>query len=139
MNDRLLSLTGDIVAAHVSNNSVAVSDVPNLIRSVYGTMQHIVEPLVTDAKTISEQPKVSIRASVKPDAITCMLCGKKQKMLKRHLTTAHGLSPESYRNMFGLLPEYPMTAPNYSEERRQLAKSIGLGTTGHRRGTKIAA
>lgn len=124
--DTLLTLTADIVAAHVSNNSVAVNDLPNLIQNVHQALSEI-----TSSKSASEEkpePKVSIRSSIKPDAITCLECGKKQKMLKRHLMTNHGMTPPEYRQKWGLSSDYPMVAPNYAEQRRTLAKSIGLGT-----------
>ncbi len=124
--DMLLTLTADIVAAHVSNNSVAVSDLPTLIQNVHQGLSEI-----ANAGTASEEkqePKVSIRSSVKPDYVTCLECGKKQKMLKRHLMTNHELTPAEYRQKWGLSSDYPMVAPNYAEQRRTLAKSIGLGT-----------
>ena len=124
--DTLLTLTADIVAAHVSNNSVAVNDLPNLIQNVHQALTGI-----SSAGTTSEakpEPKVSIRSSVKPDFISCLECGKKQKMLKRHLMTNHEMTPVDYRQKWGLSSDYPMVAPNYAEQRRTLAKSIGLGT-----------
>jgi predicted transcriptional regulator len=124
--DTLLTLTADIVAAHVSNNSVAVNDIPNLIQNVHAALTGI-----SGASAAPEQkpePKVSIRSSVKPEAIACLECGKKQKMLKRHLMTNHQMTPADYRQKWGLSPDYPMVAPNYAEQRRKLAKSIGLGT-----------
>ena len=124
--DTLLTLTADIVAAHVSNNSVAVNDLPNLIQNVHQALSEISASRSTAEE--KPEPKVSIRASVKPDSITCLECGKKQKMLKRHLMTNHGMTPADYRQKWGLSAEYPMVAPNYAEQRRTLAKSIGLGT-----------
>ena len=124
--DTLLTLTADIVAAHVSNNSVAVNDLPNLIQNVHQALAGISTTSVgTEEKP---EPKVSIRASVKPDFISCLECGKKQKMLKRHLMTNHEMTPADYRQKWGLSSDYPMVAPNYAEQRRTLAKSIGLGT-----------
>ena len=133
--DTLLTLTADIVAAHVSNNSVAVNDLPNLIQNVHQALRGI----STTAPSAEEkpQPAVSVRSSVKPEHITCLECGQKQKMLKRHLATAHGQTPAEYRQRFGLAADYPMVAPNYAEQRRKLAKSIGLGTKRKRgRGSK---
>ena len=124
--DTLLTLTADIVAAHVSNNSVAVNDLPNLIQNVHQALAGI-----SGSRSAAEprpEPKVSIRASIKPDYIVCLEDGKKQKMLKRHLMTNHGLTPNQYREKWGLSADYPMVAPNYAEQRRKLAKSIGLGT-----------
>lgn len=124
--DTLLTLTADIVAAHVSNNSVAVNDLPNLIQNVHSALSGISgSRLAPEAKP---EPKVSVRASIKPDYIVCLEDGKKQKMLKRHLMTNHGMTPDEYRQKWGLAADYPMVAPNYAEQRRTLAKSIGLGT-----------
>jgi predicted transcriptional regulator len=124
--DTLLTLTADIVAAHVSNNSVAVNDLPNLIQNVHAALTDISGSRA--APEARPEPKVSIRASVKPDYIVCLEDGKKQKMLKRHLMTNHGMTPDEYRQKWGLAADYPMVAPNYAEQRRTLAKSIGLGT-----------
>jgi predicted transcriptional regulator len=124
--DTLLTLTADIVAAHVSNNSVAVNDLPNLIQNVHAALTGISGS--TAAPEPKAEPKVSIRSSIKPDAIACLECGKKQKMLKRHLMTNHEMTPVDYRGKWGLSADYPMVAPNYAEQRRTLAKSIGLGT-----------
>jgi predicted transcriptional regulator len=124
--DTLLTLTADIVAAHVSNNSVAVNDLPNLIQNVHQALSGISGSSSGPEEKL--EPKVSIRSSVKPDFISCLECGKKQKMLKRHLMTNHELTPGDYRQKWGLTADYPMVAPNYAEQRRSLAKSIGLGT-----------
>jgi predicted transcriptional regulator len=124
--DTLLTLTADIVAAHVSNNSVAVNDLPNLIQNVHGALMGISSN--SSAPEARPEPKVSIRSSIKPDYIVCLEDGKKQKMLKRHLMTNHGMTPDEYRQKWGLAADYPMVAPNYAEQRRTLAKSIGLGT-----------
>ena len=124
--DMLLTLTADIVAAHVSNNSVAVNDLPNLIQNVHAALSTISG--TSAAPEPKPEPKVSIRASVKPDYIVCLEDGKKLKMLKRHLATHYQMTPEQYRQKWGLSADYPMVAPNYAEQRRTLAKSIGLGT-----------
>ena len=124
--DTLLTLTADIVAAHVSNNSVAVNDLPNLIQNVHQALRVI--SATSAAPEAKPEPKVSIRSSVKPDFIVCLEDGKKLKMLKRHLMTHYGMTPEQYRQKWGLSADYPMVAPNYAEQRRPLAKSIGLGT-----------
>ena len=126
MQDNLLTLTADIVAAHVSNNSVAVNDLPTLIQNVHQALTGISTTSVGSEE--KPEPKVSIRSSVKPDFISCLECGKKQKMLKRHLMTNHEMTPVDYRQKWGLSSDYPMVAPNYAEQRRTLAKSIGLGT-----------
>ena len=124
--DTLLTLTADIVAAHVSNNSVAVNDLPNLIENVHRALRGI--STTSAAPEAKPEPKVSIRSSVKPDYIVCLEDGKKLKMLKRHLMTHYSMTPEQYRAKWGLSADYPMVAPNYAEQRRTLAKSIGLGT-----------
>jgi predicted transcriptional regulator len=125
-DDTLLTLTADIVAAHVSNNSVAVNDLPNLIQNVHAALSGISSN--RSSQEAKPEPKVPIRSSVKPDFIVCLEDGKKQKMLKRHLMTNHNMTPDEYRQKWGLSPDYPMVAPNYAEQRRTLAKSIGLGT-----------
>jgi predicted transcriptional regulator len=133
--DTLLTLTADIVAAHVSNNSVAVNDLPQLIQNVHSALTGISGSRA--APEARPEPKVSIRASIKPDYIVCLEDGKKQKTLKRHLMTNHGMTPDEYRQKWGLAADYPMVAPNYAEQRRTLAKSIGLGTKRRRpRGRK---
>lgn len=125
-NTQLIELTADIVAAHVSNNSVAVGDIPNLVQRVHGALAGLSQP-AAEPEPERKVPVVSVRASIKPDYIVCMECGKKQRTLKRHLQTAHGMTPDQYRADYGLPREYPMTAPSYSEHRRTMAKSIGLG------------
>jgi predicted transcriptional regulator len=125
-DDTLLTLTADIVAAHVSNNSVAVNDLPNLIQNVHGALSAIAG--TTSAAEPKPEPKVSIRASIKPDYIVCLEDGKRLKMLKRHLMTHYNMTPDQYRQKWGLSADYPMVAPNYAEQRRTLAKAIGLGT-----------
>jgi predicted transcriptional regulator len=133
--DMLLTLTADIVAAHVSNNSVAVNDLPNLIQNVHSALSAITQ--AASAPEPRAEPKVSIRSSIKPDYIVCLEDGKKLKMLKRHLMTHYNLTPDQYRQKWGLSADYPMVAPNYAEQRRVLAKSIGLGTKRKRtRGSK---
>jgi predicted transcriptional regulator len=124
-DDTLITLTADIVAAHVSNNSVAVSDMPMLIGNIHQALAGLggSAPALEPAPT----PAVSVRASVRPDYIVCLEDGKKLKMLKRHLSTDHGLTPADYRAKWGLSADYPMVAPNYAETRRALALKIGLG------------
>lgn len=123
--EAIISLAADIVSAHVGNNSVAVNDLPKLIQSVYQALADTGAP----AHLIDERPEpaVSVRASVKPDAVTCLECGFKGKMLKRHLLTEHGLSPQEYRERWGLSATHALVAPEYAAKRAQLAKSIGLG------------
>jgi len=123
----LLALTSDIVSSHVANNSVAVSDVPQLIQNVFATLASLGAP--QKPVEVRQEPAVPIRQSIRPDYIVCLEDGKKLKMLKRHLMTSFGMTPDEYRAKWGLPADYPMVAPNYAESRRQLAKSIGLGTS----------
>ena len=131
--EALVSLTADIVSAHVSNNSVAVNDLPTLIENVHNALAGLGK--VEEAPAVKQEPAVSIRSSIKPDFVVCLEDGLKMKMLKRHLMTDHGLTPDQYRQKWGLGPDYPMVAPNYAEQRRALAKKIGLGTK-RRRGPR---
>jgi predicted transcriptional regulator len=125
VKETLITLTSDIVAAHVSNNNVNVEDLPSLITNVYGALAGLGgTPVVEEEKP---EPAVSVRASVKPDYIVCLEDGKKLKMLKRHLMTHYNMTPEEYRARWNLPADYPMVAPNYAEKRRELAKKIGLG------------
>jgi predicted transcriptional regulator len=126
----LLALTTEIVAAHVSNNTVGVADLPQLINQVYQSLTNIGK---TPAPTTERpQPAVPIKKSIHPDYLICLEDGKKLKMLKRHLKTSYNLSPEQYRERWGLAPDYPLVAPNYAKQRSKLAKDIGLGTRGRR-------
>jgi predicted transcriptional regulator len=122
----LITLAADIVAAHVSNNSVALNDVPKLIANVHGALSALGSG--NAAPETRAEPKVPIRSSIKPDHLVCLEDGKRMTMLKRHLNTDHQMTPNEYRKKWGLNSDYPMVAPNYSEQRRTLAKSIGLGT-----------
>jgi predicted transcriptional regulator len=121
----LLALTAEIVAAHVGNNALGGVEVARLIRSVFDTLGRLAadEPVAAAELT----PAVPVRRSVTDDHIVCLECGRKLKMLKRHLTTDHELTPEAYRTKWGLRPDYPMVAPDYSAQRQTLAKQIGLG------------
>ena len=125
MHEDMLALTAEIVSAHVGNNTVAVSDLSTLIEQVYNTLSSL-GPESEDVN--SQEPAVSVRASIKPDYIVCLEDGKKLKMLKRHLMTHYNLTPEEYRRKWNLPSDYPMVAPNYAKQRRELAKQIGLGT-----------
>ena len=129
-SNALLSLTTEIVAAHVSNNSVALSDLPVLIEQVYKSLSNMgTEPVTVEERP---QPAVPVKKSVTPDYIVCLEDGKKLKMLKRHLKTAYNMTPEEYRERWGLPADYPMVAPNYARQRSSLAKQIGLGTRARR-------
>jgi len=125
-HSELLTLTADIVAAHVGNNSVAIPDLSGLIASVHGALVTLGRP-AAPAVSEAQKPAVPIRASVKPDYIVCLEDGKKLTMLKRHLRTTYDLSPREYRAKWNLPADYPMVAPAYAERRRVLAHSIGLG------------
>lgn len=125
MTEELLTLTADIVSAHVSHNNVSISELPVLIRSTFDALQKLgAEPV---AEAAAQQPAVSIRASVKPDYLVCLEDGKKLTMLKRYLRSNYDMSPEDYRAKWNLPSDYPMVAPDYAAKRRALAHAIGLG------------
>lgn len=127
----ILGLTAEIVSAHVSNNPVQLADLPALIQEVYRTLATVGDqppPAAAPAPAERPQPAVPIRRSVTPDYLVCLEDGKKLKMLKRHLKTAYDLTPDQYRERWGLPSDYPMVAPNYAQHRSSLAKQIGLGT-----------
>lgn len=121
----ILALTSEIVSSHVSNNSVPSAEVPELIQTVFVKLNE----LAADATTQAEElvPAVPIKKSITQDYIVCLEDGKKLKMLKRHLMTAYGMTPEDYRAKWGLKHDYPMVAPSYAAKRQELAKKIGLG------------
>ena len=132
-NASVLGLTAQIVAAHVSNNSVTSDALPSLIQDVYRTLSGIgKEPVVAD----KPQPAVPVKKSVFADHIICLEDGKKLKMLKRHLKAAFNMTPEEYRERWGLPQDYPMVAPNYADHRSSLAKKIGLGTKPRNAGSR---
>lgn len=133
----LLSLTAEIVAAHVSNNTVAVADLPALIAEVHRSLGGVGGKVV--AQVERPQPAVPVKKSITPEYIICLEDGKKLKMLKRHLKTAYGITPEEYRDRWQLPVDYPMVAPNYAAHRSSLAKKIGLGTKASRRRSPRAA
>lgn len=118
-------MTANVVANHLSNNSVAAKDIPALIREVYKTM----EALNGNGSNLNPtvQPAVPIEDSITPDYIICLEDGKRLKMMKRYLRTKYNLTPEDYRRRWGLPPDYPLVSPNYAQKRQELAKSIGLG------------
>ena len=129
MTDRntsiLLELTADIIAAHLSHNQVTTEALPSLIQSVYRSLSTVGEP--ETEPSITPTPAVPVKKSVFPDFIVCLEDGKKLKMLKRHLQTSYGMTPDDYRTKWGLPRDYPMVAPNYASTRSTLAKQIGLG------------
>lgn len=127
--DNIVELTSEIVAAHVANNAVSINDLPELIRGVHGALSALGSPAAAEPE-VAPVPAVPVRSSVKPDFIVCLEDGKRLKMLKRHLATHYQMTPDDYRRKWGLSASYPMVAPNYSEQRRGLAKSIGLGRSG---------
>lgn len=122
----VLSLTVNIVCAHLANNHIGISAIPDLLRSVHGALAGLsdVAPKATQTPPV---PAVSLKTSIKPDYLVCLEDGKRLKMLKRYLRTNYALTPDEYRRKWNLPVDYPMVAPNYSERRRALAKSIGLG------------
>ena len=132
MNETLITLTSDIVAAHVSNNNVTVEEVTALISNVYASLAALGAPAAPEAAPL--KPAVTARASVKPDKVVCMDCGMELQMLKRHLTTHHGRTVDEYRAKWNLAADHPVVAPNYADRRRDLAKKIGLG---RKPGTKM--
>ena len=132
--DHILSLTTNIVSAHVSNNAVSTSDIPDLIQQVYGTLTNVKAPHSTKVQNLL--PAVPVKKSVTPDYIVCLEDGKKLKMLKRHLKAVYGMSLQEYRSRWGLPADYPSVAPNYAKKRSNLAKTIGLGS---RKRKKISA
>jgi predicted transcriptional regulator len=124
-NTDLINLTADIVSAHVSNNKVATADLASLIASVHAALAETSSPAPVEAP--AQEPAVAIRTSIKHDYIVCLEDGKKLKMLKRYLRTNYNMTPEEYRTKWKLPRDYPMVAPDYAEQRRGLAKQIGLG------------
>lgn len=132
----LLALTTEIVSSHVSNNSVSQNDISSLIEQVFRTLSGLGTGSSVAIAGDRPQPAVPVKKSVTPDFIVCLEDGKKLKMLKRHLKTAYDMTPEEYRERWGLPADYPMVAPNYAKQRSRLAKDIGLGTTGKAKSAK---
>ena len=128
--NELLTMTANVVAAYVSNNTVTEGDLSKVIRGVYDTLASVGSP----GETVKERPApaVPIKKSVTPDYVICLEDGKKLKMLKRHLKTSYDLTPDEYRVRWGLPADYPMVAPNYAKQRSRLARKIGLGTKARR-------
>ena len=125
----LIDLAADIVAAYVSKNTVSAGELPNLIREVHTALERVAEE-PDDEPAEPLRPAVPVRKSITPDYIICLEDGKKFKSLKRHLRTHYDLSPEQYRERWGLASDYPMVAPNYARARSELAKKMGLGQKG---------
>jgi predicted transcriptional regulator len=123
----LVTITATIVAAYVSNNEIASTELPNLIAETHAALSRAAGRSAPVDREESK-PKIAVKKSVMPDFIICLEDGKKFKSLKRHLRTHYNLSPEEYREKWGLPPDYPMVAPNYANARSQLAKKMGLGT-----------
>jgi predicted transcriptional regulator len=121
----LLGLTTDIVTSHLSRNNIEANEISGLIKDIFSTLSTIGE---TEMEMEKPQPAVSVRKSIHPDYLVCLEDGKKLKMLKRHLKTSYDMTPDDYRQRWSLPADYPMVAPNYAVQRRNLAKKIGLGT-----------
>jgi predicted transcriptional regulator len=136
----LAEVTAEIVSAYVSNNKIAPADLAMLISTVGHGMVKIGNPVELPAEEKTE-PAVSVRRSIQPNHLICLVCGKTQKVLKRHLAVQHDLMPAEYRERFELKPDYPMAAPNYVQQRREVALRTGLGTPKKpaRRGKKGSA
>lgn len=122
----LIQMTSEVVAAYVSNNPVPASDLPNVITRVHSTIREL---SVGNGEELQKEtsPAVSVRKSITPDYLVCLEDGKRFKSLKRHLRSKYNLSPEEYREKWGLPADYPMVAPNYAKQRSELAKKMGLG------------
>lgn len=124
---QFIELTADIVSAYVSNNSVSAGDIPSLISEVHSALVKVSSGKEVQIAPEPPKPAISVKKSVTDDFIVCLEDGKKFKSLKRHLRTAYNMSPEQYREKWGLPADYPMVAPNYAEARSRLAKQMGLG------------
>jgi predicted transcriptional regulator len=131
-SSEILGLTAQIVSAHVSHNPVPAADLPGLIQEVFRTLSGVGSKPAPEPER--PQPAVPVKKSITPGYLICLEDGKKLKMLKRHLKTSYNLSPEQYRERWGLPADYPMVAPDYAKHRSSLAKKIGLGTTPRARG-----
>lgn len=124
--DEILRLTTEVVSSFVGKNATAVGQIADVITTVFNTLDGL-RRLGGDEPVEARRPSVSIRRSITPDYIICLEDGKKLKMLKRHLRTTYGMTPEEYRTKWNLAPDYPMVAPNYARQRSEFAKQIGLG------------
>ena len=132
--EELLRMTTEVVAAYVSNNTLATGQLGDVIHTVYNSLRSLDHPVAESAPEVLK-PAVPIRKSITPEYLVCLEDGKKLKMLKRHLRSTYNLSPDEYRAKWGLAPDYPMVAPKYAQQRSEFAKKIGLGRgTGRRAG-----
>lgn len=136
--DDILRMTAEVVAAYLGNNTMPAAQIPDVINTVYGSLSKL-DGTVATVRTRAPKAPVAIRKSIMPDYIVCLEDGKKLKMLKRHLRTVYGMSPEEYRAKWGLPADYPMVAPNYSRQRSAFAKKIGLGRAATRSKRRNAA
>jgi predicted transcriptional regulator len=127
MNDNFIDLAAEIVSAYVSNNTVPANELPNLIGDVYSALKNTAAGVKPEPEPEPLKPAVSVKKSITPDYIVCLEDGKKFKSLKRHLRTQYDMTPEEYREKWGLPADYPMVAPNYALARSDLAKKMGLG------------
>ena len=131
-NSNFIELTAEIVSAYVSNNTVPAGDIPSLINQVHSALSRV-STGQGESPAESLKPAVTVKKSITPEYIVCLEDGKKFKSLKRHLRTQYNMTPEQYREKWGLAPDYPMVAPNYAQARSQLAKKMGLGQQRRRR------
>jgi predicted transcriptional regulator len=134
MDDNLIELAADIVSAYVSNNTVPAGDLPGLINDVYNALTRTSSGVAPEPEPEPLKPAVPVKKSITPEYIICLEDGKKFKSLKRHLRTQYNMTPEEYREKWGLAADYPMVAPNYAAARSELAKKMGLGQQRRRRG-----
>jgi predicted transcriptional regulator len=136
--EELLRMTAEVVAAYVSNNTLPTGQLAEVINAVYGSLRGL-EGQVSEPQPEPLKPAVPIRKSITPEYLVCLEDGKKLKMLKRHLRSTYGMSPDDYRAKWGLAPDYPMVAPKYAEQRSEFAKKIGLGRGAGRQGSRRSA
>jgi|TARA_B110000263_G_scaffold79299_1_gene69181 predicted transcriptional regulator len=122
----MLKMTAQVVTAYVGNNNISGSQISDLVKSVYTSLSGLNNTLETSSK-VKKVPAIAVKRSIRADYLICLEDGKKLKMLKRHLRTTYGLSPDQYRLRWGLKSDYPMVAPNYAKQRSAFAKKIGLG------------
>jgi len=134
-DEELLKMTTEVVAAYVSNNTLATGQLGDIIHAVYNSLRSL-DGQVVEAVPEALKPAVPIRKSITPEYLVCLEDGKKLKMLKRHLRSTYNLSPDEYRAKWGLQPDYPMVAPKYAQQRSDFAKKIGLGRGTGRRATR---